>query len=125
MSATKEVIECLGIAANAANDMKAEDIVAIDVSETLVVADAFLIAGASNPRQVLAIAEEIEKRLFLRCRRKPESREGLEEATWVLLDFDDFVVHVMTDESREFYALEKLWADCPRLDIALDKPAEA
>ncbi|MBQ3480319.1 MAG: ribosome silencing factor [Aeriscardovia sp.] len=125
MSATKEVIECLGIAANAANDMKAEDIVAIDVSDTLVVADAFLIAGASNPRQVLAIAEEIEKRLFLRCRRKPESREGLEEATWVLLDFDDFVVHVMTDESREFYALEKLWADCPRLDIALDKPAEA
>lgn len=125
MSATKEVIECLGIAANAANDMKAEDIVAIDVSETLVVADAFLIASASNPRQVLAIAEEIEKRLFLRCRRKPESREGLEEATWVLLDFDDFVVHVMTDESREFYALEKLWADCPRLDIALDKPAEA
>lgn len=125
MSATKEVIECLGIAANAANDMKAEDIVAIDVSDTLVVADAFLIASASNPRQVLAIAEEIEKRLFLRCRRKPESREGLEEATWVLLDFDDFVVHVMTDESREFYALEKLWADCPRLDIALDKPAEA
>lgn len=125
MSATKEVIECLGIAANAANDMKAEDIVAIDVSDTLVVADAFLIAGASNPRQVLAIAEEIEKRLCLRCRRKPESREGLEEATWVLLDFDDFVVHVMTDESREFYALEKLWADCPRLDIALDKPAEA
>ena len=125
MSATKEVIECLGIAANAANDMKAEDIVAIDVSDTLVVADAFLIAGASNPRQVLAIAEEIEKRLFLRCRRKPESREGLEEATWVLLDFDDFVVHIMTDESREFYALEKLWADCPRLDIALDKPAEA
>ncbi|MBO7664947.1 MAG: ribosome silencing factor [Aeriscardovia sp.] len=125
MSATKEVIECLGIAANAANDMKAEDIVAIDVSDTLVVADAFLIAGASNPRQVLAIAEEIEKRLFLRCRRKPESREGLEEATWVLLDFDDFVVHVMTDESREFYALEKLWADCPRLDIALDKPTEA
>ena len=125
MSATKEVIECLGIAVNAANDMKAEDIVAIDVSDTLVVADAFLIAGASNPRQVLAIAEEIEKRLFLRCQRKPESREGLEEATWVLLDFDDFVVHVMTDESREFYALEKLWADCPRLDIALDKPAEA
>lgn len=125
MSATKEVIECLGIAANAANDMKAEDIVAIDVSDTLVVADAFLIAGASNPRQVLAIAEEIEKRLCLRCRRKPESREGLEEATWVLLDFDDFVVHVMTDESREFYALEKLWADCPRLDIALDKPTEA
>lgn len=124
MSATKEVIECLGIAANAANDVKAEDIVAIDVSDTLVVADAFLIAGASNPRQVLAIAEEIEKRLCLRCQRKPESREGLEEAMWVLLDFDDFVVHVMTDESREFYALEKLWADCPRLDIALDKPAE-
>ncbi|MEE1324750.1 MAG: ribosome silencing factor [Bifidobacteriaceae bacterium] len=125
MSATKEVIECLGIAANAANGTKAENIVALDISDTLGVADAFLIASASSPRQVLAIAEEIEKQLYLRCRRKPTSREGLEEAAWVLLDFDDFVVHVMTDESREFYALEKLWADSPRLNIALDKPAEA
>ena len=125
MSATKEVIECLGIAANAANGTKAENIVALDISDTLGVADAFLIASASSPRQVLAIAEEIEKQLYLRCRRKPTSREGLEEAAWVLLDFDDFVVHVMTDESREFYALEKLWADSPRLNIALDKSAEA
>lgn len=125
MSATKEVIECLGIAANAANGTKAENIVALDISDTLGVADAFLIASASSPRQVLAIAEEIEKQLYLRCRRKPTSREGLEEAAWVLLDFDDFVVHVMTDESREFYSLEKLWADSPRLNIALDKPAEA
>lgn len=125
MSATKEVIECLGIAANAANGTKAENIVALDISDTLGVADAFLIASASSPRQVLAIAEEIEKQLYLRCRRKPTSREGLEEAAWVLLDFDDFVVHVMTDESREFYALEKLWADSPRLHVALDKPAEA
>ena len=73
-----------------------------------------LVATASNERQVLAVAEEIEKDLYLKSgKRQPRSREGLTEGQWVLLDYGDFVIHVMHQESRDFYRLERLWKDCP------------
>lgn len=82
-----------------------------------------MIAGASNERQVLAVAEEIEKDLFLKCDgRQPRSREGLTEGQWVLLDYGDFVIHVMHDEAREFYGLERLWKDCESIDLQLEHP---
>ena len=82
--------------------------------------------GASNERQVLAVAEEIEKDLFLKCSgRQPRSREGLTEGQWVLLDYGDFVIHVMHEESREFYGLERLWRDCPAIDLELAHPETA
>jgi len=85
-----------------------------------------MIAGASNERQVLAVAEEIEKDLFLKCSgRQPRSREGLTEGQWVLLDYGDFVIHVMHEESREFYGLERLWRDCPAIDLELAHPETA
>ncbi|MBR4413812.1 MAG: ribosome silencing factor [Aeriscardovia sp.] len=124
MSMNEDSMQCITVAANAANDMKATNIVAIDVSDSLALTEAFLIASGSNPRQIIAISEEIEKRIFLQFHRKPFSREGISEAQWILLDFGDFVIHVMDTEARDFYGLEKLWEDCPRLEIKLENPEE-
>jgi ribosome-associated protein len=99
-------------AAQAAADKLAVDIVVLDVSEQLVITDAFVIASAPNERQVQAIVDEIEDRLRP-LGAKPVRREGEREGRWVLLDFIDVVVHVQHAEERSFYALERLWKDCP------------
>ncbi|TLM98440.1 MAG: ribosome silencing factor [Actinobacteria bacterium] len=88
---------------------------AINVAELLVVTDYFVIATGSNPLQVRAIADEVEDRLREQGGIKPIGREGLDEGKWVLLDFADLVVHVFQPEERDFYRLEKLWGDAPRL----------
>ncbi|MEE1296161.1 MAG: ribosome silencing factor [Bifidobacterium sp.] len=119
MSAAASSIEQVRTAAAAADRMKAEDIVAYDVSNQLAICDAMLVASASNERQVLAIAEEIEKDLHVKEGIDPRSREGIAEAQWILLDYGDIVVHVMHDEAREFYRLERLWRDCPAIDLEL------
>lgn len=119
MAAVQVSIDALRVAAGAADRIKASDVVAFDVSEVLGITDAMLIAGASNERQVLAVAEEIEKDLYLQCQRSPRSREGLTEGQWVLLDYGDFLIHVMHDDSRAFYGLERLWRDCPSIDLQL------
>ncbi|GAA6123294.1 ribosome silencing factor [Bifidobacterium psychraerophilum] len=125
MPAVQDSIECARIAALAADKMKAEDILAFDVTEPLAITDIFLIATGANERQVLAIAEEIEKALYLERERKPRMREGLEDAKWVLLDYGDFVIHVMHKEAREYYALERLWSDCPEIDLKLPEAGES
>lgn len=118
MPALPSSIEAIRIAATAADRLKATDIVAFDVSEPIAITDAMLIASASNERQVLAVAEEVEKDLYLYDHaRSPRSREGLEEAQWILLDYGDFVIHVMHDEARAYYGLERLWRDCPPIDL--------
>lgn len=123
MTALQESIDAVRIAAAAADRVKATDIVAIDVSEPLAITDIMLIASASNERQVLAIAEEIEKDLYLKDdRRQPRSRDGLAEGQWVLLDYGDFLIHVMHEESRDFYGIERLWRDCPTIDLQLEHP---
>jgi ribosome-associated protein len=99
-------------AAQAAADKLATDIVVLDVSEQLVITDAFVIASAPNERQVSAIVDAVEERL-LRLGAKPVRREGEREGRWVLLDYVDIVVHVQHAEERSFYALERLWKDCP------------
>lgn len=110
------------IAAAAAADKLATDIIAYDVSEQLVITDAFLLCSASNDRQVRAIVDEIEEKLR-RVDAKPVRREGEREGRWVLLDYIDVVIHVQHAEERVFYALERLWKDCPR--IPLPEPAIA
>jgi ribosome-associated protein len=101
-------------AAQAAADKKAEDIVIIDVGDQLVITDAFLIASAPNERQVQAVVDAIEERLLqLPEKAKPVRREGERAGRWVLLDYIDVVVHVQHSEEREFYALDRLWKDCP------------
>jgi ribosome-associated protein len=110
--ATERAVELGLAAAQAAADKLAHDILLLDVSEQLVITDVFLLASAPNDRQVKAVVDEIEDRLR-DLDAKPIRREGAEEGRWVLLDFGDLVVHVQHEEERVYYALERLWKDCP------------
>jgi ribosome-associated protein len=122
VTATDRAVELVEIAATAAADKLATDIIAYDVSEQLVITDAFLLCSASNDRQVKAIVDEIEDKLR-KADARPVRREGEREGRWVLLDYIDVVIHVQHAEERVFYALERLWKDCPR--IPLPEPAIA
>ena len=104
-------------AAEAASDKKAEDIVVLDVAALLVVTDYFVICTGRNDRQVKTIADEVEERLRTQFAVKPIGREGVREARWILLDFADVVVHIFQPEERDFYRLEKLWGDAPRIAL--------
>jgi ribosome-associated protein len=112
----QDIEDLVRTAANAAAEKKATDVMALYVAETLVVTDYFLIATGANDRQVHAIADSIEDALR-DAGAKPIGREGERELKWVLLDYGDFVVHVFQETEREFYRLEKLWSDAPRLDL--------
>lgn len=119
MTATERALELVRVAARAASDKLAEDIVAFDVSEQLVITDAFLICSAGNDRQVRAIVDEVEDKLR-EAGAKPVRREGERDGRWVLLDYSDLVVHVLHEEERRFYALERLWRDCPVIELPAD-----
>ena len=116
MPATARAIELVVTAAEAAADKLADDILAFDVSDQLVITDAFVLCSASNDRQVKAVVDSIEERM-LAVGAKPVRREGEREGRWVLLDFGDLVVHVQHAEEREYYALERLWRDCPLIEL--------
>ncbi|MGW9412389.1 ribosome silencing factor [Arthrobacter cupressi] len=119
MTAHESSIVLARHAARAAADKLAEDIIALDVSERLALTDVFLIASAPTERQVNAIVDSIEEELLKKDLR-PVRREGRSEGRWVLLDYADIVVHVQHTEDRVFYALERLWKDCPVVDLELD-----
>ncbi|MDQ3615176.1 MAG: ribosome silencing factor [Actinomycetota bacterium] len=112
MTATDRALELVHTAAAAASDKLAENILAFDVSEQLVITDAFLLCSATNDRQVKSIVDEVEDRLR-DIGAKPVRREGERDGRWVLIDFAEIVVHVQHEEERAFYALERLWRDCP------------
>ena len=116
MTATERAIELIRIAATAAAEKLATDIIAYDVSDQLVITDAFLLCSASNDRQVRSVIEEIEEKLA-KAGAKPVRREGEREGRWVLLDYLDVVIHVQHAEERVFYALERLWKDCPQIEL--------
>jgi ribosome-associated protein len=103
------------LAARAAHDKKGEDTVVLDVGDIIGIVDSFVITSATNTRQVRTIVEEVEKQLREQAEVKPRSVEGLDDASWVLLDYGDFVVHVFLAATREFYGLERLWADAARV----------
>lgn len=125
MSATENAISLARIAAKAASDVKATSGQAIDVSERLGLTDVFLIVSGSSERQVRAVVNAVEKALH-EAGAKRQRREGNSgEVHWVLLDYDELVVHVMSDEDREFYALDKLWGDCPEIDLGVDFDSSA
>src|SRR4051794_35237026 len=114
MTATEEAIELARVAGQAAADKLATDIVLIDVSERLAITDVFVVATGSNERQVEAVVDAVEEKARV-AGRKPIRREGQRDGRWVLLDYGDVVVHVQHAEERVFYALERLWKDCPVL----------
>jgi ribosome-associated protein len=112
LAASKQSVTEAQIAFEAASEKLGENMVALDVSEPFALADIFLIVSAKNERQVQAIAEFVEDKLS-ESGVKARMREGMEAARWVLLDFGNLVVHVMHEQEREFYSLERLWRDCP------------
>jgi ribosome-associated protein len=116
VAASDRARELVLAAAEAASSKLATDVVAIDVSNQLVITDAFLLASAPNDRQVASIVDAIEERL-LRLSAKPVRREGERDGRWVLLDYGEVVVHVQHDEERVYYALERLWKDCPLIEL--------
>jgi ribosome-associated protein len=118
MTATDHAIELTAIAAQAAYDKKAEQVLAFDVSEQLAITDVFLLASATNEPAVKAIVDEVEEKLR-EVGSKPIRREGHKEGRWVLLDYGEIVVHVQHEEERSFYALERLWSDCPTIPLTL------
>ena len=116
MAATDEARRLALVAANAAADKKAHDVTVLDVSDQLVITDVFVIASAHNERQVGAIVDNIEEKLR-EAGTKPVRREGAREGRWVLLDFGELVIHVQHAEERTYYALERLWRDCPEIPL--------
>ncbi len=105
---------CL-VAARAADAKSAEDTVVLAMGELLGLTDAFVITSGRNRRQVRTIVDEVERQVRASGDRSPARVEGLDDASWVLLDYGDFLVHVFLDESRRFYDLEHLWSGAPRV----------
>jgi len=112
VTASDRAIDLALAAAQAAADKLAIDVVILDVSEQLVITDAFIIASAPSERQVQSVVDAVEERLRS-LGAKPVRREGERAGRWVLLDYVEVVVHVQHSEERAFYALERLWKDCP------------
>jgi ribosome-associated protein len=117
VTATEHSLKLAKAAAVAAEEKIAEKVMAIDVSDQLPLTDVFVLASAESERQVGAIVDEVEDRLR-ELGSKPIRREGEREGRWVLIDFGDIIVHVQHEDEREYYALERLWKDCPEVDLA-------
>ena len=124
MTATDHALELVAVAAQAAHDKKADQVLAFDVSEQIAITDAFVLASANNERAVGAIVDEVEDKLR-EAGAKPIRREGQREGRWVLLDYGEIVVHVQHEDERQFYALERLWRDCPSIPVPQPGPPAA
>ncbi len=121
VAASEESLEWARIAARAAAELKATTVAAIDVSERLVLTEVFLVVSGSTDRQVRSLVDAVDEAL-LKAGVRRKRREGFDEGHWVLVDYGDLVVHVQQDEDREFYALERLWADCPSIALSVEAP---
>ncbi len=122
MTASKQAKALTEIAANAALDKLGENLVALDVSGHLALTDVFLLVSGRSERQVAAIADSIEEKM-LEAGHKLLRREGKTLARWILLDFGDLIAHVMHEEDRMFYSIERLWNDCPVIKLQSSEPA--
>jgi len=119
VTATERALEVTRVAAEAAADKLGTDLVAYDVSDQLAITDVFLVVTAANERQVGAVQDGIEEALR-GIDTKPVRREGDRQQRWVLLDYLDLVVHIQHSDERKYYALERLWRDCPEIDLGVD-----
>jgi ribosome-associated protein len=118
VTATDRALELARAAAKAASDKLATTITGIDVSDQLALTDVFVIASAESERQVGSVVDEVED-VLRELGAKPVRREGQREGRWVLIDFGDVVVHVQHDDERAYYELERLWKDCPLVDLGV------
>ena len=105
------------VAAGAASAKKGDDIVILEVGEIIAIIDCFVLVSAANTRQVRTIVDEVEAAMRAHDGSRPIGLEGKDDATWVLLDYGDVVVHVFLTETRAFYDLDRLWADAPRSEF--------
>ena len=121
MAPRKATLEHLQLAASAAIEKLGTDLLAIDLSEQMLLSEVFLLVSGQNERQIDAIADEVERQLAL-VGEKPARRESSEH--WILLDYEDLVVHIQTEEIRSYYMLDRLWNDCPTIPLAAVKAAE-
>jgi ribosome-associated protein len=103
------------VAARAAAAKTDDETIVLDVGSVLAIVGTFVITSGRNPRQVKAIAEEVELKVSEAGGPRPLRVEGLDGLEWVLLDYGDFVVHVFHTETRKYYELERLWGDVPRI----------
>lgn len=113
-------LELARVAALAADSKKARDVVLLDLSAQTDVCDYFLICSGENTRQVDAIVDEVREKVSANCGISPLSCEGREGLSWVLVDYGSVVVHVFRRETRDFYRLETLWGDAPRVDLGIE-----
>lgn len=113
IDSSEELARC---AARAADDLKATDVIVLEVGSLLSIVGYFVIAGASNPRQVRAVVDNVEAKVKSEMGRSPVRTEGVREQQWTLIDYGDVVVHVFLDSVREFYEIERLYMDAPRVD---------
>ncbi|MGA0851744.1 MAG: ribosome silencing factor [Candidatus Nanopelagicaceae bacterium] len=122
MPPRKSTLEHTQIAAAAAIEKLGSDLLAIDLSEQMLLSEVFLLISGGNERQIDAIADEVERQLSL-LGEKPTRRESSEN--WILLDYQDLVVHVQTQQARQYYSLDRLWNDCPSIKLDALTAAEA
>jgi ribosome-associated protein len=122
MPASNACVERIQIAARAAADKFGTELVALDLSEQSVLSEVFLIVTATNTKMVDSIADEVEEKLRL-AGDKPLRREGTAE--WILLDYSDLVVHIQSSELRRYYMLDRLWNDCPKIELEVVKEEAA
>ncbi|MFW0108940.1 ribosome silencing factor [Rothia sp. P7181] len=123
MTASPRSVEALKIAAQAAEDKQGTNLFAVDTAERMGLIDGFLVVSAHNERLVNAIVDAVEDDLREKMDMKPVRREGRSGGRWVLLDFEDIVIHVQHEEDRAFYALDRLWSDAPRITLGLESEA--
>ena len=112
----ENVREWCNTAARACWEKGGEDTVILSVGNALSITDAFVITSGTNPRQVRTMAEEVEEKIKAQDGPAPLRIEGLDDARWVLMDYGDFVVHILLSEARDFYQLDRLWSDVERWD---------
>ena len=118
MAASKQVSDLAQLAATAASEKLATDIVAMDMTDQMLLSEVFLVCTGANENQVSAIADGVFEALA-KVGEKPIRKEGKDQ--WVLLDYSDLVVHVQIKELREFYLLDRLWNDCPRIPLTIEE----
>jgi ribosome-associated protein len=122
MPASKACVDRTQIAARAAVDKFGSELVALDLSDQSVLSEVFLIITAANAKMIDAIADEVEEQLRL-VGDKPLRRES--SAEWILLDYSDLVVHIQSSELRRYYMLDRLWNDCPKIELDIVKEEAA
>ena len=122
MPASKSVLELTQIAARAAADKFGDEMVAVDLSDQMVLSEVFLLITGQNKPMLQSIADEVEEKLR-QVGEKPARREGTDE--WILLDYSDLVVHIQSKELRGYYMLDRLWNDCPIIELDVVKEEAA